>query len=124
MNGLPPEPKNVALRGRALAGAWRKGARATQAAPTLGAWPCGDARMANDRVTFSRAFAKAWREGWRWAGACGDRLRLLRQVAALSTSVLCSFGDVVSALDGQVWATLAASCGAVVCVALLVEDQP
>jgi len=49
----------------ALAGAYRKGWRARVEGLLLGDCPYKDRRKMDGRVTFSRAFRKAWHRGWR-----------------------------------------------------------
>lgn len=48
----------------ALEGAVRKGREAFLAGEPIGACPYKDVRKKNGRLTWSRAFAKAWCDGW------------------------------------------------------------
>jgi hypothetical protein len=63
-----------AYRGnRALASAFRKGALAAIEGEKLTACPYADWRTYRGGVTFSRAFQRAWGEGWHFATYDGDR---------------------------------------------------
>lgn len=49
---------------RAMQGAFARGARAAEAGVAADANPYRDRRGDSGQVTFSRAFRRAWREGW------------------------------------------------------------
>lgn len=48
----------------ALEGAWQKGARAREAGEPRSANPYKDTRKMDGRLTWSRAFWRAWDDGW------------------------------------------------------------
>lgn len=59
---------------RAHASAWRKGYEAAEGGQPASANPYQDKRTDSGKVTFSRAFRKAWAEGWAAGmGGCADR---------------------------------------------------
>lgn len=47
-----------------MRGAWRKGFDAAVAGLSLSVCPYGDKRKSCGRLTWSRAFIAAWRDGW------------------------------------------------------------
>lgn len=53
----------------ALLGAFKKGAKACDAGLPITDCPYIDKRKADGRLSWSRAFIAAWRDGWRWAAA-------------------------------------------------------
>lgn len=52
---------------RPLQGAFKRGERAFLAGERLGECPYKDARKANGQLTWSRAFRRAWGDGFAWA---------------------------------------------------------
>ena len=52
---------------RAIRGAFKKGIIAQQLGLTLEACPYDDKRVHSGRLSWSRSFISAWRDGWRWA---------------------------------------------------------
>lgn len=48
----------------AIRGAYRKGYEASQAGQPYTACPYEDKRKSDGRLTWSRAFARAWEDGW------------------------------------------------------------
>jgi ribosome modulation factor len=50
---------------RAHRGAYKKGVAAFAAGSALDSCPYGDFRKGDGRLTWSRAFQAAWRDGWR-----------------------------------------------------------
>lgn len=61
---LPPDAYRW---NRAIRGAFQKGMAAHQGGQPLDACPYGDRRKADGRLSWSRSFIAAWRDGWRWA---------------------------------------------------------
>ena len=47
-----------------MRGAYRKGHEAAEAGESSGSCPYNDTRKLDGRLTWSRAFAKAWHDGW------------------------------------------------------------
>jgi ribosome modulation factor len=64
-----PLPSNFLRWNRALRGAFLKGAAAHLAGENLGACPYDDKRKPSGRLSWSRAFRNAWRDGWEYARA-------------------------------------------------------
>lgn len=54
---------------RAILGAFKKGVLAHQAGLPIKDCPYGDKRKPDGRLSWSRSFIAAWRDGWRWAAA-------------------------------------------------------
>lgn len=52
---------------KAILGAFKKGILAYQSGQPIDACPYGDKRTASGRLSWSRSFMWAWRDGWRWA---------------------------------------------------------
>jgi ribosome modulation factor len=50
---------------RAMVGAYRKGQAAAEAGESLESCPYADHRKTGGQLTWSRAFIKAWEDGWR-----------------------------------------------------------
>lgn len=55
------------MRKTALDGAYLKGVHARLAGEPLNACPYEDKRKPNGRLSWSRAFRNAWRDGWEYA---------------------------------------------------------
>lgn len=58
-------PDNFASWNPALRGAYRKGQRARADGVPLDACPYEDKRKPSGRLSWSRAFIRAWEDGWR-----------------------------------------------------------
>ena len=72
---------------KAIIGAKRKGWEARRAGMPQSANPYGDERTHNGSVTFSRAFLRAWNEGWREGAGCDCEAPIVSSgAAALSNS--------------------------------------
>ncbi|WP_369805313.1 Rmf/CrpP family protein [Acidithiobacillus ferriphilus] len=54
-----------------MAGAFKKGADAHQNGQSITDCPYKDKRKEDGRLTFSRAFVRAWHDGWQWAAQQG-----------------------------------------------------
>ncbi len=54
---------------RAILGSFKKGVLAHQAGETIDACPYDDKRKPDGRLSWSRSFIAAWRDGWRWSAA-------------------------------------------------------
>jgi hypothetical protein len=52
---------------KAMLGAFKKGLVAHQDGLPLTACPYGDRRKSDGRLSWSRSFIAAWRDGWRWS---------------------------------------------------------
>lgn len=52
---------------RAILGAFKKGIVAHQQGQSIEACPYGDLRNLKGRLSWSRSFINAWRDGWRWS---------------------------------------------------------
>lgn len=61
-------PEGFERWNRAYRGAFKKGMKARQDGLGLGACPYQDRRKPDGRLSWSRAFISAWRDGWEWAG--------------------------------------------------------
>jgi hypothetical protein len=61
---MMPTPAGFENWNPALRGAYRKGCVAATAGEPLSACPYEDRRKASGRLTWSRAFISAWRDGW------------------------------------------------------------
>jgi hypothetical protein len=59
-------PTGFAKWNRALRGAFRKGRQARVEGKPLSDCPYEDLRKCDGRLSWSRAFIAAWRDGWRW----------------------------------------------------------
>ena len=57
-------PRNFESWNPAMRGAYLKGAKAAENRQPLSACPYKDKRKACGRLTWSRAFQAAWRDGW------------------------------------------------------------
>lgn len=57
-------PSNFQSWNPAMRGAYLKGAKAAEAGETLAKCPYDDKRKADGRLSWSRAFIAAWRDGW------------------------------------------------------------
>lgn len=53
----------------AMRGAFKKGVVAQQNGSPRSSCPYNDKRKSNGRLTWSRAFESAWRDGWEWSAA-------------------------------------------------------
>lgn len=62
-----PLPSNFLLWNPAMRSAFLKGAAAQLEGEHLGACPYEDKRKLSGRLTWSRAFQNAWRDGWEYA---------------------------------------------------------
>ena len=60
-------PSDMPRWNRALAGAFRKGMAAHQNGQSITDCPYGDHRKPDGRLSWSRSFQNAWRDGWFWA---------------------------------------------------------
>ncbi len=58
---------------RAMLGAFKKGILAHQAGEPIEACPYGDKRKPDGRLSWSRSFIAAWRDGWRWSARLNVR---------------------------------------------------
>lgn len=52
---------------RAILGAFKKGILAHQAGQAIESCPYSDKRKPDGRLSWSRSFIAAWRDGWRWS---------------------------------------------------------
>lgn len=52
---------------KALLGSFKKGVAAHQDGQPIEACPYGDKRKDDGRLSWSRSFICAWRDGWRWS---------------------------------------------------------
>lgn len=52
---------------RAILGSFKKGIAAHQAGEPVQSCPYGDLRKPDGRLSWSRSFIGAWRDGWIWA---------------------------------------------------------
>jgi hypothetical protein len=52
---------------KAILGAFRKGIAAHQRGQSLESCPYDDKRKPDGRLSWSRSFIAAWRDGWRWS---------------------------------------------------------
>lgn len=59
-------PEDAHRWNRALRGAYLKGQRAQLEGEPKSACPYADHRTLRGRLTWSRAYEKAWSDGWRW----------------------------------------------------------
>lgn len=64
-----PLPSNFMLWNPAMRGAFLKGAAAHMGGEDIGACPYADKRKPSGRLSWSRAFQNAWRDGWEYARA-------------------------------------------------------
>jgi hypothetical protein len=64
---LPNLPWDSYRWNRAIRGAFVKGIVAHQNGQPVEACPYGDKRKPDGRLSRSRSFASAWRDGWRWS---------------------------------------------------------
>ena len=60
-------PPNFMSWNRALRGAFLKGASAFLGGELIGECPYQDKRKNDGRLTWSRSFSAAWRDGWQYA---------------------------------------------------------
>ena len=58
---------------KAMIGAFRKGMTAHQSGQPLESCPYQDKRKSDGRLSWSRAFIAAWRDGWRWSANSNHR---------------------------------------------------
>lgn len=65
----------------AMRGAYRKGHKAAEAGAARETCPYGDVRKKDGRITWSRAFAAAWHDGW----TAGDEQRKQDAITAFYT---------------------------------------
>lgn len=63
----PLLPSGAHRWNRALLGAFKKGISAQQAGLDLDSCPYEDKRKASGRLSWSRSFISAWRDGWLWS---------------------------------------------------------
>lgn len=54
---------------KAILGTFKKGILSHQAGQPIEACPYGDKRKPDGRLSWSRSFIAAWRDGWRWSAA-------------------------------------------------------
>jgi len=59
------KPRGFERWNRAMQGAYRKGYEAARDGRSIEACPYKDKRKGCGRLTWSRAFTAAWRDGWR-----------------------------------------------------------
>lgn len=60
------------MSNKALMAATRAGRQAREQGQSIDACPYGDVRQSSGKITWSRAFMRAWRAGWKEAdGATG-----------------------------------------------------
>ena len=62
-------PSDAYRWNRAIRGAFKKGILAQQAGDPIEACPYDDIRKPDGRLSWSRSFVLAWRDGWRWSRA-------------------------------------------------------
>ena len=67
------EPEGFRSWNPAMRGAYRKGYEACEAGEPQGACPYSDKRKHDGRLTWSRAFAAAWHDGWKAGAAAAHR---------------------------------------------------
>ncbi len=60
-------PTDIHRWNRAMAGAFKKGLAAHQNGQSITDCPYEDIRKNNGRLSWSRAFIRAWADGWQWA---------------------------------------------------------
>lgn len=62
-------PSDAYRWNKAIRGSFTKGILAHQAGQPIEACPYGDKRKPDGRLSWSRSFISAWRDGWRWSAS-------------------------------------------------------
>lgn len=68
-----PNPPNLSTWNRAHRGAYLKGLHAGLAGEPISSCPYDDKRKASGRLSWSRSFISAWRDGWEYAHSDRDQ---------------------------------------------------